>query len=153
MSKQRTFVPHNQNQSKMERQIGDVEHKTTHVLNKSGAPVLFWCYALVFEIDCLNHFSKKRLGWRTSIEVLNGDTANISPFRFTFWKPIQFMQPPSFPESQWMLGQFLGIARDSGDFFTFKVWSEPEKGREYIRNVVQLRNIVECQSLQRLIKI
>ena len=68
MTKQRTFVPYNQNQSKMERRIGDVKHKTTHVLHKSGAATVFWCYALTFVIDCLNHIAKKRLNWRTSIE-------------------------------------------------------------------------------------
>ena len=33
----------------------------------------------------LKSCSKKTLGWRTSTEVLNGNTANISPFRLKFW--------------------------------------------------------------------
>ena len=83
MTKQRRFTPHNQNESKVERRIQDVKHKTTLVLQRSKAPVLFWCYALIF--DCLNHIAKKPLGWKTSTEVLNGDTVDISPFRFRFW--------------------------------------------------------------------
>ena len=50
------------------------------------------------------------------------------------------MQIPNFPQSQWVMGRFLAIAWDSGDLFTFKVWSEPDgkwqKGGEFVRNVV-----------------
>ena len=88
MTVQRKFTPHNQNESKVERRIQDVKHKTTLVLQRSQAPTEFWCYALIFVDDCLNHLAKKTLGWKTSMEVLNGDTADISPFRFKFWEPI-----------------------------------------------------------------
>ena len=77
-------------------------------------------------MDCLNHLAKKSLGWRSSIELLNGDTPDISPFRFNFWEPIKFLDSTQFPESRWVYGRFLGIAWETGDMFTFKVWSEPE---------------------------
>ncbi len=42
------------------------------------------------------------------------------------------------------MARFLGIAWDSGDEFTFKIWSEPDgdwrKGREYTCNVVCARH-------------
>ena len=57
------------------------------------------------------------------------------------------MQIPNFPQSQWVMGRFLGIAWDSGDLFTFKVWSEPDgkwqKGGEFVRNVVRPLNAEE----------
>ena len=144
MTKQRRFTPYNQNQSKVERRIQDVKHKTTLVLQRAKAPLVFWCYALTFVVDCLNHIAKKSLGWKTSTEVLNGDTADISPFRFKFWQPIKFMTKSQFPESSWEMGRFLGIAWDTGDLFTFKVWSEPggdwSKGSEMTRNVVRARH-------------
>ena len=41
------------------------------------------------------------------------------------------------------MGRFIGIAWDTGDLFTFKVWSEPDgdwrKGQEYVRIVVRPR--------------
>ena len=143
MTKQRRFTPHNQNESKVERRIGDVKHKVVLVLQRAKAPLLFWCYALIYVVDCLNHLVKKPLGWRTSTEMLNGDTADISPFRFSFWQPIKFMDNAQFPDSTWSMGRFLGIAWDTGDAFTFKVWSEPDgkwqAGREFTRNVVRTR--------------
>ena len=147
MTKQRTFAPHNQNQSMAERRIGVVKHKTVHVLSRSGAPLLFWCYALIFVVDCLNHIAKKTLGWRTSTEVLNGDTADISAFRFSFWEPIEYLEPTAkFPQSRWGYGRFIGIAWDSGDMFTFKIWTEPDgdwtKGLELVRNIVRSRSTI-----------
>ena len=45
------------------------------------------------------------------------------------------------------MGRYLGIAWETGDQFTFKVWSEPDgdykQGREYTRNVVRNRNAQE----------
>ena len=126
MTKQRRFTAYNQNESKVERRIQDVKHKVTLVLQRAQAPVTFWCYALIFVVDCLNHIAKKPLGWRTSDEVLNGDTSDISPFRFRFWEPIKFYaKKQPFPASQWIMGRYLGIAWDTGDLFTFQVWSEP----------------------------
>ena len=42
------------------------------------------------------------------------------------------------------MGRFIGIAWETGDLFTFKVWSEPDgdwrQGQEFTRNVVRARN-------------
>mmetsp|Transcript_3622 Transcript_3622/g.6848 ORF Transcript_3622/g.6848 Transcript_3622/m.6848 type:complete len:112 (-) Transcript_3622:358-693(-) len=87
--KQRKFAPHNQNQNKAEQRIQDVKHKTMMTLDRANAPLMFWCYCLIYVIDCLNVTAKKSLGWRTSSEILNGDTPDISAFRFHFWQPIE----------------------------------------------------------------
>ena len=97
MTKQRKFTPHKQNKRKVECLIQDVKHKTTLVLQRSMTPLKLWCYVLIFVVDFLNHITNKPLVWRTSSEVLNGDTANILPFRFKFWQPIKFMDKGQFP--------------------------------------------------------
>ena len=54
------------------------------------------------------------------------------------------MDKGNSPESKWTMGRFIGIAWDTGDLFTFKVWSEPygdwKKGLEFVRNVVRARD-------------
>jgi hypothetical protein len=142
ITKQRKFEPHNQNQNKAERRIQDVKHRVMMVLGKAKAPLIFWCYCLIYVIDCLNFTAKKSLGWKTSYEILNGDTPDISAFRFGFWQPIDYFDPTAkFPDSQWKQGRFLGIAWDYGDQFTFTIWTEPggdwRKGRELVRNIVR----------------
>ena len=62
ITKQRRFTAYNQNESKVECRIGDVKKKTTLVLQRVRAPLLFWYYALIFVVDCLNHVAKKPLG-------------------------------------------------------------------------------------------
>jgi hypothetical protein len=114
------------------------------VLQRAKAPLVFCYYAIIFVVDCLNHIAKRPLGWRTSSEVLNGDTADISPFRFEFWQHIKFFHKTYFPESRWVMGRFLGTAWDTGDLFIFKVWSEPNsdwrQGCELIHNVARARD-------------
>ena len=78
--------------------------------------------------------------------MLNGDTQDISAFRFSFWQEIKYFEPTAkFPETRWKPGRFLGIAWDSGDAFTFKVWTEKDgwtKGRELTRNIVRARRVL-----------
>ena len=153
VTKQRTFSPHNRNQNKAELRIRDVKHKTVYILEKSNAPLSFWCYALIYVIDCLNHLAKESLNWKTSYELLNGDTPDISAFRLTFWQAIEYFEPTSkFPEPTWRQGRFLGIAWDSGDAFTFKIWTEVDgdwnKGRELTRNIVRVRRVLQPTNTQ-----
>ena len=53
------------------------------------------------------------------------------------------MHKGSFPESHWNMGRFIGIAWDTGDMFTFKVWSEPDgkwkNGQELTSNIIITR--------------
>ena len=155
MTKQRKFAPHNQNQNKAERRIGDAKHKTMQVMRWANAPLVFWCYALIHVIDCLNHIAKKRLNWRTSYELLNGDTPDLSAFRFTFWQPIEYFDPVAkFPDSQWKKGRFLGIAWDTGDQFTFYVWTDHDgdwkNGSELTRNIVRPRKTTASQQEEKV---
>lgn len=144
LTKQRKFAPHNQNQNKAERRIQDVKRKTMTVLYRFNAPLVFWCYCMCFIVDCMNVTAKRKLNWRTSSEILNGDTPDISVFRFHFWQPIEYYEPTArCPESLWKRGRFLGIAWDSGDRFTYIVWTEPDgdwkNGGELVRNIVRPR--------------
>ena len=146
ITKQRKFSPHNQNQNMAERRIQDAKHRIVYVLEKSSAPILFWCYALIHVIDCLNYHAKPSLNWKTSYEMLNGDTPDISAFRFSFWQEIEYFEPTAkCPEARWKPGRILGIAWDSGDAFTFKVWTQKDgwaKGRELTRNIVRARRVL-----------
>ena len=93
LTKQPRFAPYNQNQNKAERRIQDVKHKTMMVMNKENAPMCFWCYGIIFTVDCLNVIAKKSFGWRTSSEILNGDTTGSSAFCFRFWEPVEYFDP------------------------------------------------------------
>jgi hypothetical protein len=59
MTEHNFSTPHCQNQNPAERKIQDVKHHAILVLFSAAAPLTFWCYAIGFVVDCLNHKSKK----------------------------------------------------------------------------------------------
>ena len=142
---QRTTVPHNQNQNYAERCIQDIKHKSMQVLYESNAPVQLWCYCLIFVTDCYNYTAKESLENKVPVEVLTGDTPDISAFRYAFWQEIDYYDPSAkFPLSPWQPGYFLGINWRSGDAFTFTVWTAGKNndwktGRELTRNIIRPR--------------
>ena len=106
-----TSAPHNQNQNQSERKIQDLKHKTDTLLRLVDAPLVFWCYALEFIVDCYQHSACPQLDWRTPMEKMWGCTPDISMFRFRFWQPIWYYEPTAkFPKPNLLPGRFMGIA-------------------------------------------
>ena len=91
--KDENTVPFNQRQNPAKRKIRDVKHRTLLLLQKSGAPPEFWCYAVDFIVDTLNHTDHKPLNWRTPMEYYSGNTPNISKLCFSFWQDVDFFEP------------------------------------------------------------
>eukprot|EP00957_Ditylum_brightwellii_P124409 9482144-Ditylum_brightwellii.AAC.1 len=86
------------------------------------------------------------------MSVLAGNTVDSSVFCFKFWQDIEYLDPDlKFPEFKWQNGRFVCIAWDHGDAFTYKIWTEPEKGGwkkgwELIRNAGWPRNESSTES-------
>ena len=91
--KDKNTVPYSQRQNPAERKIWDIKHCTLLVLHLSGAPAKFWCYAVNYMVDILNHTAHKAINWRTPMEMYTGDTPDISNLRFSFWKDVLFLNP------------------------------------------------------------
>eukprot|EP00957_Ditylum_brightwellii_P109121 8324802-Ditylum_brightwellii.AAC.2 len=73
-------TPHCQNQNPSEQRIQDVKHHAILLLYHACALLVFWCYAIKYIVDCLNHASKPKLDWKTSKRVLTSNTSDISVF-------------------------------------------------------------------------
>lgn len=140
-------TPHCQNQNLAERKIQDVKHKAIMLLYSSDAPLSFWCFAVKYIVDCLNHTAKQSLNWQVPQTLRSSNTVDISVFRFYFWQPIEFLSPKiKFPGCKWQKGRFVGIAWNHGDPFTYRIWTEPDDGgwkagEELVRNVVRPRKV------------
>lgn len=112
----------------------------------NGAPRKFWCYCVAHTVDIMNHTASKRLQWKTPYEAHYGDTPDISVFRFEFWEPIYYHEPHAkFPTPNLLPGRFLGIARTTGDTFTFYIYTQKPKGRNMIltRSVIRKRHLTD----------
>jgi hypothetical protein len=145
VTKQVQSVPHNQDQNQAERTIRDVKKRTILTFRYSSAPLLFWCYCMMFVVDCLNHTAQKELDYRTAMEKMYGNTPDIFMFRFRFWETVWYFEPTAkSPASNFLQGRFVGIAWGCRDSFTCKIWTTPnnvwEDGCKLIRNIVRSRS-------------
>jgi hypothetical protein len=97
-------------------------------MREYNAPKCFWCYAAEYAVEIINHTAARRIKWRTPYEILHGDTPDISVFRFSFFEPIYYLNPhASYPQLNMLPGRFLGIARTTGDHFTFIIFQDMQE--------------------------
>jgi hypothetical protein len=80
ITKQINSSPHNQNQNQAELKIRDVKKKVVLTLCKAMAPLVSWCYCMLFVIDCHNHTAHKNIEWQVPIAIHQGFTTDISKF-------------------------------------------------------------------------
>jgi len=94
--------------------------------------------------DFNNHTAHSGLNWRTPMEVMSGDTPDISVFRFRFYEQIWYPSTPNvtFKQQSWEKGRVLGVAWTTGDAMTYVVVPEGEDAyhRKVSRSVVLPRN-------------
>ena len=120
MIQKRSSEPYYQHPNKVERRIQDLKRRPSLLMKEHNAPNKFWDYACEYVTELINHSATQRLAWRTPYESLHGETPDISIFRYSFYEPIYYMDPSAkFPQHNMLPGHFLGIARTTGDSFTF----------------------------------
>lgn len=92
--------------------------------------------------DVLDHVARHKLKWQCSKTVGTGETADLSVFRFCFWEPAWCHDPSAkFPSPNLLPGQFLGVARSSGNEFTCHVLDLSKKC-QHMRHGVLMRSDV-----------
>jgi hypothetical protein len=103
--------------------------------------------------DCHNHTALASLKWRTPIETADGDTPDISVFRFHFWESVWYLHKTSLmKDRKWMRGRFVGVAWHTGDSLCYKVQCD-ETGEQRVvvhRSLVLPRHIDETAPKQLL---
>ena len=116
-------------QNRAEHGIGNLATMVKRCMSAFEAPLSRhdWCQRWC--TDVRNHLASRRLDWRTPTEVLNGETPDISVFRFHFWQPVEYYEPAKQPKDGWEQGRFLGIAWESGDDMTYFIEPEGSNGK------------------------
>ncbi len=140
---QHTSEPEYQNQKWAKRRIGDVKRRASILMSLHNSPERYWDYAMEYAVELINHTAIERLKWRTPFERIMGETPDISVFHFIFYEPIYYLDSNArFPQPNMLPGRFLGIARTTGDSFTFYVLTDRHKERNVIltRSVIRKRN-------------
>ena len=66
-----------------------------------------------------------RLQGRNAYEVAFGHSVDISAYiQYEWWEPVYYLETddPSFPQSKEKLGYFCGVAENTGELLTFKLY-------------------------------
>jgi len=116
-------VPHHQYQNYSEGEGGNFKFAILKLMhNTPDAPLAYWCFAAEFLDTVCRYLSKQSLDGRCGSEMINGETPDISIFRFPWFTPIWYYCPTlSFPQDKMLLGFFLGIAKNTGDSFSYVI--------------------------------
>ena len=129
-------------------------HYTPH------APIVYWCYCASFLDKVRRHLSKAALNQRSAILAVDGNTNDISIFRFPWFSPVWYYDPTtSFPSDRMSPGFFLDIAENTGDAFSYKILPvkdvkdiPKQYDRHIVRNIVRPRDL-DCSDAPRVNKV
>ena len=93
------------------------------ILNRSGAPAIYWNWAIIYACQINNYTSHAALNWKTPWEKTFGETPDISAFwGFSFYQKVRYLvKSIKFPENKAKPGRWLGIDWESGDQLTYKI--------------------------------
>ena len=118
--------PHHPWQNRAELYIGRVKNMMEILFNRTGAPNELWAKGLEHIVYVWNRTAHKAHRYRTPLEVLTGDTPDISAIlSHRFYDRVLFLDPQtSFPESKEKLGRFVGIADNTGDALCYTIYLE-----------------------------
>ena len=119
------------------------EHRWKHLkghlnwyMNHRNVAPNAWLLCLQWIADVMNHTAEKSLGWRTPLQVLTGQTTDISILLvFLFWDVVYV---PRYTDSEYsglvgseqsseIRGRFVGFAFDVGHALTFKILTDDTK--------------------------
>ena len=134
--------PHYQHQNYAERRWGVIKPLVNFLLKKTGAPYSTWLLALEYVCYILNRTATPSLNWKTPLEVLEGDTPDISAImQYEFWEPVYYRVgnkdeisfPSGPPEAT---GRFVGFASNVGHAMTFKILTE-DTGKIIQRSILR----------------
>ena len=119
------------------------EHRWHHfknnihwIMNLRNVDANAWFKCAQWVADVMNHTAEKSLGWRPPLEVLTGQTVDISIMLcFMFWdvvycarhKDTEYSDQIGSQKSNEIRGRFVGFAWDVGHALTFEILTDDTK--------------------------
>ena len=141
---QKTTEPHHPWQNPSEKRIGNLNDMVRRCMRIFNVPIRKHDWVQKWCVDVHNVLASRYLNWRTPTEKKNGNTPDISMFRYHVWEPIWYFDPSlKIPQQQLQKGRWLGFARSAGDAFTYYVETERIETRE--RPSVLTRSVIKTR--------
>lgn len=128
--------PQYQHQNPAEWRWKHVKRNSNWYMNTRNVPPEAWLLCMTWIADVMNHTSEKSLNWKPPLQVLTGETIDISIIlTFLFWDVVYVQRYPDTKysgqvgseKSSEVRGRFVGFAWDVGHALTFKILTDDSK--------------------------
>ena len=128
--------PQYQHQNFAEHAWKHLKRNVNWIMNWRNVDAHGWLLCLMWVADVMNHTAERSLGWRPPLEVLTGQTVDISILLcFMFWDVVYFTRYENdkyqgqigSESSSEVRGRFVGFSWSVGHALTFKVLSDESK--------------------------
>ena len=107
--------PYTPSQNKTELEIKALKNHYRRIMHNQAVPEALWDFGLKHTARIRSHVARDSLNGRTPLEILTGNTLDISEFiEFAFYDWVKFYDPASFPSKREFLGRWLGPADHVG---------------------------------------
>jgi hypothetical protein len=128
--------PQYQHQNYAERRWGTLKTNVEWYMNWRNVQANAWLLCTEWCADVMNMTAEKSIGWRTPLEVLTGETTDISiALCFLFWDVVyvkryknqRYQGQVGSEESLEIRGRFVGFSKNVGHALTFKILTDDDK--------------------------
>ena len=128
--------PYYQHQNFAERRWRHLKGNVQWFMNYRNVDANAWLLCTQWVADVMNHMAEKSLGWRPPLEVLTGQTVDISIMLvFLFWDVVYvkrykddgYSGQVGSTKSDEIRGRFVGFAWSVGHALTFKILTDDTK--------------------------
>ena len=125
-----------QHQNFAEHRYKFLKRNVNWIMNLRNVPAECWLLCTQWVADVMNHTAERSLGWRTPLQVLTGQTPDISILLvFLFYdvvyvaryKDATYSGQPGSPETDEIRGHFVGFSWDVGHSLTFLILTDDTK--------------------------
>ena len=116
--------PYNSWQNPAERALATHKNLLDKMLMITGCDLEAWFKLSQYICGIQNRLAKEKLDWRTSYDIREGETPDITPYLlFMFWELVYYYEPKNvagrFPNTKEGVGRWLGVAENHGDTMSF----------------------------------
>ena len=126
----------NQKQNFGEQRWGHHKINTNWVMIVRHIPPQFWFHCADWVADVMNHTAEKSLGWKPPLEILTGQTVDISKLLyFVFYDKVavprfkdnEYQQQLGSKKEAEITGRFIGFSWNVGHAMMFKIYTDDTK--------------------------
>jgi len=124
-------------QNRTEIKIRELKRHVRRFMARTNTPTVLWDFCCQYVSELRNFLVRPtpQLKGHTPHEILSGNTPDISEYlEFTWYEPVWYFEPTTFPEQTRKLARWIGVAHRVGQAC---YWLLPSSGVPIARTTIQ----------------